>query len=189
MFERDQEERVSQLFKIDKSLSLEDIAIVISEFLKTKGVDIILVGGACVSIYSKNAYISGDLDLITYHEGKKIKKYLSEIGFEFTASKYFVHKNTEFIVEFVNPPISIGNEPVHEFHIHKTHLGEIKLLTATDTVKDRLSAYYHWNDEQSLAQALLVVKEVDVNIEDISLWSEREGMTNKFQIFMNKLSI
>jgi hypothetical protein len=169
-------------------MSLEDLVIVIGEFLKTKGVDIILVGGACVTIYSKNAYISGDLDLITYHDGKKVKQYLAELGFEFTASKYFVHKNTDYIVEFVNPPISIGNEPVHEFHNHKTSLGEIKLLTATDTVKDRLSAYYHWNDEQSLEQALLVVKEVDVDFENIRLWSEREAMTHKFQIFMNHLT-
>ena len=31
----------------------------------------------------------------------------------------------------------------------------LKLLSPTDCVKDRLAAYYHWNDRQSLEQAIL----------------------------------
>ena len=168
------------------TMNIEELASYIYEFLKNKEIEVILVGGACVSVYSKNAYISGDLDLITYHEGKKIKQLLSEIGFEYTKSRYFIHKNTEFIVEFVNPPISVGNEPVHNFATIKTSIGEIKLLTPTDTVKDRLSAYYHWNDDQSLEQALLVIKEVPVDIKNIEEWSGREGFSEKYQIFYKK---
>lgn len=165
-------------------MDISQLASYISEYLRSKDVDVILVGGACVSIYSKNAYISGDLNLITYHEGKKVKKYLAEIGFEYTPAKYFTNKHTKFIVEFVNPPISVGNEPVSSFSIHKTALGEIKLLTATDTVKDRLSAYFHWDDEQSLAQAILVVKETKVDFDNIKAWASREGMLDKYNIFL-----
>lgn len=30
------------------------------------------------------------------------------------------------------------------------------MLTATDSVKDRLASFYHWNDHQSLEQAILI---------------------------------
>ena len=29
-------------------------------------------------------------------------------------------------------------------------------MTPTDSVKDRLAAYYHWNDQQALEQAIMV---------------------------------
>ena len=132
------------------NLSISDLAAFIGGYLEQQGVDVVLVGGACVSIYSKHAYISGDLDLITYHEGKKIKEALSRIGFKFTKNNYFVHDESDFILEFVNPPAAIGRDPITEFALHKTNLGSIKLLTPTDCVKDRLSAFFYWDDEQSL---------------------------------------
>lgn len=187
--EKDQEDKGNILLNITATTTLEELAVIVSEYLKSKGIEIILVGGACVSIYSKNAYISGDLDLITYQEGKKIKQYLEEAGFRFTTAKYFTHNNTKFIIEFVNPPIAVGNEPVTNFHLHKIELGEIKLLTSTDTVKDRLSAYYYWEDTQSLEQALLVCKETDINIKEIQRWSEKEKMLDKFKIFLNKYKV
>lgn len=164
-------------------MNIEELAVYIANYLKQKDIDIVLVGGACVSIYSNQAYISGDIDLISYQSGKMIKQALNRIGFEFTRSKYFIHPDTTFIIEFVNPPISVGNEPVHDYHVHKIYLGEIKLLTPTDCVKDRLSAYYHWDDEQSLSQALLVCNNQEVDMNQIREWSARENMMDKYRVF------
>jgi hypothetical protein len=50
------------------SISLKDLAGYISEELKKRGIDTILVGGACVTIYSNNKYQSYDLDYITYDD-------------------------------------------------------------------------------------------------------------------------
>ena len=36
----------------------------------------------------------------------------------------------------------------------KYSTGTLRLLTATDCIKDRLAAYYHWRDEQGLEQAI-----------------------------------
>jgi hypothetical protein len=49
----------------------------------------------------------------------------------------------------VNPPIAIGNQAIHIFNEIKTKKGTLQLLTATDCVKDRLAAYFHWDDLQS----------------------------------------
>jgi len=47
-------------------------------------------------------------------------------------------------------------------------------------VKDRLAAYYHWDDNQGLEQALLVAKYNTVNLKEILAWSEQEGKTKEF---------
>ena len=41
-----------------QQISLEDLAGYISEKLRQKGIDVILVGGGCVTIYSNNRYQS-----------------------------------------------------------------------------------------------------------------------------------
>jgi hypothetical protein len=74
------------------TISLRDLAGFISEELKKRGIDTILVGGACATIYSENRYQSYDLDYITYEEMKKVKKALAELGFV-EKQKYFKHKD------------------------------------------------------------------------------------------------
>jgi len=45
--------------KIDwKNIDIKELAGLISESLRMDGIDAVLVGGACVSIYSKNRYMS-----------------------------------------------------------------------------------------------------------------------------------
>lgn len=56
----------------------------------------------------------------------------------------------------------------------------LKLLTPTDSVKDRLAAYFHWNDQQAFEQALMVCKDQNVDIDNIQEWSRGEGMIDKF---------
>jgi|GEM_PF-4859020 len=49
--------------------------------------------------------------------------------------------------------------------------GVLRLLSPTDCVKDRLAAYYRWNDRQSLQQAILVARMCDINLDEIERWS------------------
>ena len=62
----------------------------------------------------------------------------------------------------------------------------LKLLSPTDCIKDRLAAYYHWNDIQSLDQAILVAKGNKIDLKEIERWSINEGMIDKFKIFKRK---
>lgn len=63
------------------TISLRDLAGFISEELRKRGIDTVLVGGACVTIYSENRYQSHDLDYVTYEDMRKVKKALQELGF------------------------------------------------------------------------------------------------------------
>lgn len=109
--------------------------------MKNQGIDAVLVGGACVSIYSQNKYQSYDLDFVTYNQLKQVEKALAKEGFKRTG-RCFTHEDCPFLIDFVNPPIAIGNEMIHHFKTLKTSIGSLQLLTPTDCVKDRLSSFF-----------------------------------------------
>lgn len=113
-----------------------------------------LTGGACISIYTNNKYVSYDLDFVdtTYSSRKLIKKLLRKIGFK-EKNRYFVNAETDFFIEFPLGPLSAGSEPFTKINEIKFSTGKLFILTPTDSVKDRLAAYYHWNDIQALEQA------------------------------------
>ena len=171
-----------------KNITLENLAAIISKCLFKHNIESILVGGGCVSIYSQNRYQSYDLDYVTYEDIKKIAVALNELGFK-KKGRHFEHKDCQYIIDIIAPPVAIGNEPIEKYEYHKTSLGTIKMLTPTDSVKDRLASYYHWNDQQGLDQAISICKEIPdrVDIKDIKRWSKNEGQSKKYEIFLKHL--
>jgi len=171
--------------KIDwANISLKDLAGYLSRELQKEGIDLILVGGACVTIYSKNRYQSYDLDFITYEDLGKVKKALSKYGFKYQ-SKYFARQDCPWIIEFVSPPVAVGGEPIRRFSNVKTEMGTIKMLKPTDCVKDRLASFYHWDDRQGLEQALNVCLEIqEIDFAELENFSKKEGFFEKFQEFL-----
>ena len=174
---------------IRKSLPLTDLAAIICDACRKNGIDVVLSGGACVSIYTKNTYESFDLDfvLLSHVRRKIIRPVLEALGFR-EDGRHYRHPDTPYIVEFLSPPLSVGGEPVRE--IHKIRRGKmtLKLLSPTDCVKDRLAAFYHWNDRPSLDQAILVCGNAKVDLREVRRWSTNEGMRDKFELFKEALS-
>jgi len=168
------------------SITLKDLAGYVSEGLRMRGIETILVGGACVTIYSENRYQSYDLDYITYEDMRKVKKALLEMGFVEKAG-YFQYPGCPWFVEFVSPPAAVGNEYVRNFGSIETRFGNIKLLHPVDSVKDRLSGYYHWNDRQGLEQAINICLEQDVDLSEVERWSSSEGHLGKYATFLQHL--
>jgi len=173
-----------------KGLSLEDFAIVISDYLMKNGIDVVLSGGACVTIYTKNKFISYDLDfvLISSDKQKEVQQLLTEIGF-YEEDRYFKHNDTEFFIDFISPPLSVGQEPVRKISEIKKGGRVLRLLSPADCVKDRLAAFYHWEDRQALEQAVLVCKAVEVDLKEVKRWSINEGMSDKYERFIERLNV
>lgn len=169
-----------------ENITLKEFAGYVSEGLRKRGIETILVGGACVTIYSENRYQSYDLDYVTYEGMGKVKKALLEMGFTEKA-RYFQHPGCPWFVEFVSPPTAVGNEYVRDFAIVETRFGKIKLLRPVDSVKDRLGAYYHWNDRQGLEQAINICLEQNINLFEVEQWSASEGHSGKYTVFLEKL--
>lgn len=77
----------------------------------------------------------------------------------------------------------MGDAPVEEIAEIDTEAGVLRLLTPTDCIKDRLAAYYHWDDEQCLHQAIWVAQQNTFDRDSVKKWSLKEGMEEKFLVF------
>lgn len=174
--------------KISPELSLPDLAAGVSGACHKDGIDVVLSGGACVSIYTENRYASYDLDFVlrTSVPRKRIRSTMGGLGFK-EDGRHFRHPDTPYIIEFLSPPLSVGEEPVREVRELRTRNGTLRLLSPTDCVKDRLAAYYHWNDRPSLEQAILVCKAAKVDLLEVRRWSLGEGMKDRYGIFRKQI--
>ncbi|MCK5220203.1 MAG: hypothetical protein KAR14_01360 [Candidatus Aminicenantes bacterium] len=176
--------------KIEDCKNIKEYAQVVSQHLHDRNIDNILTGGACVSIYTNEKYRSNDLDFLIVGDVqfKNIRSALKELGFE-EKGRIFLHRKFEISVDLVSPPLTIGEEHITKVNEIKEKNTLLKLLTPTDCVKDRLAAYFHWDDQQSLNQALLVCEDSEVDINDVKEWSQREGMMKKFKIFEDEFNL
>ena len=113
---------------------------------------------------------------------------MAEIGFIRSSGRYFSHPDTEMLVEFPPGPLSIGDTPVVSTGVMEVGNSTINLLTPTQCIMDRLAAYYHWDDEQALEQALLVAARNEVDLEEIQAWSIREGMEDRYEVFRERFN-
>lgn len=173
---------------IRKDTPLPQLAALVCEACRKHGIEVVLSGGACVSIYTRNRHESYDLDFVLSAEAdrKKAGPVLEGLGF-CKDGRHFRHPETPYIVEFLSPPLSVGEEPVREVREVRAGRRTLRLLSPTDCVKDRLSAFYHWNDRPSLDQAILVCRDCDVDLKEVRRWSLREGMKEKHAIFRSEL--
>lgn len=165
----------------------EELAAYVCQALADAGIKVTLTGGACVAIWSGGAYESLDLDFI--EQGlvgrREIRAVLTKLGFN-ERHRFFKHPETDVVIEFPSGPLAVGNEPVGEAVERQLPTGLLRLLSATDCVKDRLSAWFHWNDRQALDQALLVAKAQPVDMADIRRWSKAEGKLEAFDVFRRR---
>lgn len=174
---------------IKPSFSRLEFAAAVVGQLKTHNISCVLVGGACVSIYTNEKYISYDLDFISPYSQQSISKALGEIGFK-EDGRYFKHENSRFYVEFPSGPLSIGNRTyVNPGEIKRINGVDVYLLSATQSVMDRLAAWYHWNDRRSLFQAIDIVKNNKVDFKEIEIWSQEEGESASYKKFINQVNI
>lgn len=172
-----------------REMSIGELGAFVCSHLEKNTIRVTLAGGACVSIYSDNKYESMDLDFIEEVPvtRRKLKKVLDEIGFS-EENRYFRHLDTQFFLEFPPGPLSVGKEAIRDTLVMEFPTGRLRLISPTDCVKDRLAAFYHWDDRQSLEQAVLVARDQEIDLLEVRRWSEREGELSKFEAFFRNLS-
>lgn len=172
--------------KISRKMSLRDFAVTVASILKTQNIDVILTGGAVVSIYSEGKYVSKDADFLSATDHQSIKQAMLDAGFK-NMGKDFYHDDAEFTVEFPGSELVIGDEPMKPEGEIKEGRFTLKLLSPTQCVMDRLAAFYHWKDRQSLEQAVMVAQNHPVKLSKIKTWSAKEGMADRYAIFLQQL--
>ena len=153
-----------------------EVAALVASHLRSRGIDVILCGGACVSLHAEGDYVSLDLDFVDngYTRRSRIGDALSEIGFT-EEGRYFRHPDIEFPVEFLPGPPMVGEERPGEISERPFETGTLRLLSPTDCIKDRLTWYYYDSDRQALEQAVLVARKNPIDPRELRRWSEHEG--------------
>jgi len=175
-------------------LSRAELGGLVAEALLNEGIEVVLSGGSCVSIYSSERYVSKDLDFIdiSLKSNRQIAKAIEALGFENQPknSRHFAHPETHLTVEFPSAPLMIGDEHIKSADAAsmETATGRLRLLTPTDCVKDRLANYYYFGDQQCLEQALLVARAQPINLDNLKRWHESEGQLKGFEAFVVKLA-
>ena len=171
-----------------KHMTQVELAAYVQDALQRTGISVVLSGGSAVSFYSSNQYVSKDLDLINTNFARRrdIRSVMEQLGFQ-EKGRYFTNPESAYFVEFPDGPLAVGEEPVKEISDFKLTTGTLRVISATDCVKDRLCAYYFWNDQQGLAQAVLVTKGQRVDLKEVKRWSIAEGKEQEFGVFQSKL--
>jgi hypothetical protein len=175
---------------ISAESTLPEVALLVAAALNGHGIRAVLTGGACVSIYTNGAYVSQDADFVIQAGlaglQQRVGDALATLGFARKNDRY-VHDLTAFYVEFPPGPLSIGNDldirPVEVRVGPRTAL----MLSATDCCRDRLAAFYFWDDLQSLDLAVDVALHQNVNLRVIKAWSIDEGSEEKCEEFLRLL--
>ena len=172
-----------------RNMSQMEVAAYVQDALRDEGIIVVLSGGSAASFYSLNKYVSKDLDLINLNFAKRnrIKAVMEKLGFG-EGGRYFINPETQFFIEFPDGPLSVGEEPVKAVAEFELATGTLRIISATDCVKDRLCAFYFWKDQQGLAQAVLVSKSQKVDLKEIQRWSLTEGKEQEFEVFRKKLA-
>jgi len=169
---------------LTKRSTLTEVAVAVAGALRDAGIDAVLSGGACASIHSGGAVVSHDLDFIVRAGGTRasLDAAMAGVGFARDGDRY-VHARTPFFVEFPRGPLAIGNDLAIRPIEVPSGGGRITALSPTDACRDRLAAFYHWSDRQSLAAAVAIARANRVNMAAIRRWSTSEGFADQFEEF------
>jgi hypothetical protein len=171
------------------AFSVAELAAYVQEALRRVGIDVVLSGGNCVSIWSDNAYRSDDIDLVPdgLASRAKIRKVMNALGFV-ERNRYFVHPEHQQWVEFPSGPLGVGNERPKVIAVRQEATGSLRLLSPTDCIKDRLTWWYHGGDRQGLEQAVAVGRQQSIDIKELRRWSVNEGKAAEFEELLPRLT-
>jgi len=164
---------------------MTELAALVSEALEAADIVATLSGGGAVSAYTENRYESEDLDFVTTALLEELKPVLEPLGFVHAGNprlSVFEHPATRWYLEFPPAPLSFGGTYVDASTcaVLSTSAGNVRIITATHSVMDRLIAAASWQDAPSLEQAVLVATHQSNNIDwdQIDTWVVTEGINN-----------
>ena len=174
--------------KITARSTLVQVAACVARALSRARIRAVLTGGACAALYSKGEYQSSDLDFILQSAAtrQELDTVMKSIGFRRIGTHY-EHSRTIFFVEFPAGPLGIGADINIRPVVYRIGGIGVRLLSPTDSCRDRLAAFYHWNDRQSLNTAIQIARHSNVDLKVVRAWSRREGASSKFSEFFRAL--
>ena len=168
--------------------SLSYVALTVGTALTRSGIRAVLTGGACVSLYTRGAYHSKDVDFVLSGAVTRdaLDAAMRSVGFIRRGDRY-EHPHTPYYVEFPRGPLAIGRDVDIRPVVFRRSRLQTLALSGTDCCRDRLAAFYHWSDRQSLRAAVLVAVSRRTKTRTLEEWSRHEGAAAGFAEFQREL--
>ena len=163
-----------------------ELAAIVAEHLEQQGIEVVLVGGLAVEIYTHNWYLTKDIDMVNtnYSPPKALSSALQELGFH-KSGRIYINDSTDITLEFPSGPLAVGDTLISKDGITRVGNGSIPVIKVEYVVKDRLSAYIHWKDRQSLIQALAIILTHELAPEDFKSFFTAEKALVQYHFFSN----
>jgi hypothetical protein len=132
-------------------MSLVEVAAAVGTHLRTYGIEVVVVGGSAITSHVPAVYTSMDIDFAVTSgaDRRTIVRALSDLGFR-QQGRVFVHPQTVYTLDFVADSPHIDREPVYDFAEIHTSVGTVQALRLEDAIADRVAAFLHWSDSESL---------------------------------------
>lgn len=175
---------------ITRDSSLREVAFAVCTALERVGVTAVLTGGGAATLYAPEAIQSFDLDFVleVYSDENSPGRALEELGFQREGHDYR-HRTSRFQLEFPVGPLAIGDERIERWNTLREGSELLHVITATDSCRDRLAAFFHFQDRSALDQACAVyaAAKEQIDLKKIRAWSQREGKPDAFDEFARRV--
>lgn len=124
---------------------------------------VVLVGGSAFEFHFPKAHASLDADLSVKVSVSKrnelVSTVLEEMGF-FAKGRVYANPKIPFTVDIVSSEVEVGELNMDDeiIEVVSTNGLSFKVLSAEAMILDRLTAWVHWKDAQSLEKVELAAK-------------------------------
>lgn len=177
---------------IGADTELEDVAYAVCTALEQAGTIAVLTGGSAATVHSRGLYRSKDIDFVMTMDqgaGGATEVVLSGLGYQRGAFE-FRHAVNPLRLDFPAGPLAVGDEYLRSWETRRRPGEVLFLLTAEDSVKDRLAAFLHWQDYRGLEQARAVYRGAGaaVDLSRIEDWVWREGGESRWSMIRAQLA-
>ena len=137
-----------------KDASLAEVAALASRTLSDAGIPVAVVGGSAVTLHAPDVYTSKDIDFAALRgtTRKEFAAAIRPLGFN-ASGRDFVHPDTAFTLDLVADTPYIDQRPITAFATVKTRHGPVTVYKFEDALADRVAAFLHWGDLESLTVA------------------------------------
>ena len=137
------------------AMSLVEVAAAVATHLKTYGIEVVIVGGSAITSHVPTVCTSMDIDFAVTSgiDRRRITRALHELGFQ-VHGRVFVHPDTVYLLDFVADRPYLEQQPIYDFEEIHTPSGTVRVLHLEDAIADRIAAFLHWSDSESLDVAI-----------------------------------
>lgn len=141
-----------------KDWSLSEVAATVVRQLEAVDVPVVVVGGSAVTVHVPHVYTSSDIDFAALRDAtiREFAAGVVPLGFA-RHGRVFVNPTSAYTLDLVGETPFVDRRPIREFDSVRTRRGPVRVLRFSDAVADRVAAFVHWADEESLDVAARAV--------------------------------